>query len=100
MKKRTLACLLAGILAVGSLAGCGKKEEQTSGAKTESGYAKNAKLKVWGSQEDQEMYKKMIEEFQKENPGSSRLGNRTGCCYGCRCQNRAFKRCVCSSRCI
>lgn len=66
MKKRTLACLLAGILAVGSLAGCGKKEEQTSGAKTESGYAKNAKLKVWGSQEDQEMYKKMIEEFQKE----------------------------------
>lgn len=68
MKKRTLACLLAGILAVGSLAGCGKKEEQTSGAKTESGYAKNAKLKVWGSQEDQEMYKKMIEEFQKEKP--------------------------------
>ena len=68
MKKRTLACLLAGILAVESLAGCGKKEEQTSGAKTESGYAKNAKLKVWGSQEDQEMYKKMIEEFQKENP--------------------------------
>ena len=68
MKKRTLACLLAGILAVGSLAGCGKKEEQTSGAKTESGYAKNAKLKVWWSQEDQEMYKKMIEEFQKENP--------------------------------
>ena len=68
MKKRTLACLLAGILAVGSLAGCGKKEEQTSGAKTDSGYAKNAKLKVWGSQEDQEMYKKMIEEFQKENP--------------------------------
>lgn len=68
MKKRTLACLLAGILAVGSLAGCGKEEEQTSGAKTESGYAKNAKLKVWGSQEDQEMYKKMIEEFQKENP--------------------------------
>ena len=68
MKKRTLACLLAGILAVGRLAGCGKKEEQTSGAKTESGYAKNAKLKVWGSQEDQEMYKKMIEEFQKENP--------------------------------
>lgn len=60
--------MLAGILAVGSLAGCGKKEEQTSGAKTESGYAKNAKLKVWGSQEDQEMYKKMIEEFQKENP--------------------------------
>lgn len=68
MKKRTLACLLAGILAVGSLAGCGKKEEQTSGAKTENGYAKNAKLKVWGSQEDQEMYKKMIEEFQKGNP--------------------------------
>lgn len=48
MKKRTLACLLAGILAVGSLAGCGKKEEQTSGAKTESGYAKNAKLKSMG----------------------------------------------------
>lgn len=69
MKKRTLACLLAGVLAVGSLAGCGKKEEkQEPGAKTESGYAKNAKLKVWGSQEDQEMYKKMIEEFQKENP--------------------------------
>lgn len=69
MKKRTLACLLAGVLAVGSLAGCGKKEEkQEPGAKTESGYAKKAKLKVWGSQEDQEMYKKMIEEFQKENP--------------------------------
>lgn len=69
MKKRTLAFLLAGVLAVGSLTGCGKKEEkQESGAKTESGYAKNAKLKVWGSQEDQEMYKKMIEAFQKEVP--------------------------------
>ena len=69
MKKRALAFLLAGILAVGSLAGCRKKEEkQESGAKTESGYAKNAKLKVWGSQEDQEMYKKMIEAFQKEVP--------------------------------
>lgn len=69
MKKRALAFLLAGVLAVGSLTGCGKKEEkQESGAKTESGYAKNAKLKVWGSQEDQEMYKKMIEAFQKEVP--------------------------------
>lgn len=57
MKKKVLAMVMAGILAAGSLlAGCGSKDEQKTGAdakgqsaeKTESGYAKDAKLKVWG----------------------------------------------------
>lgn len=77
MKKKALAIVMAGILAAGSLlAGCGSKEEQTAGTdggqaaqeKTESGYAKDAKLKVWGSQEDQEMYKKLIEMFKEDHP--------------------------------
>ncbi len=76
MKKKVLAMVMAGILAAGSLlAGCGSKDEQKTGAdakgsaeKTESGYAKDAKLKVWGSQEDQDMYKKLIEMFKEEHP--------------------------------
>ena len=77
MKKKVLAMVMAGILAAGSLlAGCGSKDGQKTGAdasgadgeKTASGYAKNAKLKVWGSQEDQDMYKKLIEMFKEENP--------------------------------
>ncbi len=79
MKKKVLAMIMAGILAAGGLlAGCGGKDDgkQSTGAgaqgqgdeKTESGYAKDAKLKVWGSQEDQDMYKKLIEMFKEEHP--------------------------------
>lgn len=72
MKKSVLATVMAGVLAVGCLSGCGgaeKKEEPKAAAeKTAGGYAKDAKLKVWGSQEDQEMYKKLIEMFKEEHP--------------------------------
>ncbi len=68
MKKKVMAIIMAGILAAGSLlAGCGSKDEQKTGADAGSN-AKEVKLKVWGSQEDQEMYKKLIELFKQENP--------------------------------
>lgn len=47
MKNKTRVALLAGVLAAGMMAG--------NVAATEVEYAKDAQLKVWGSQEDQEM---------------------------------------------
>jgi len=39
---------------VGGLAGCGTSAKQAASDKGKSaGYAKDAKLKIWGSQEDQ-----------------------------------------------
>lgn len=71
MKRKVLAAGMAVILAATSLMGCGKKAETTGnsgnqGAKV--GYATDAKLKVWGSQEDQEMYRGLIEQFKKDVP--------------------------------
>ena len=77
-----------------------EKKEQTSGAKTESGYAKNAKLKVWGSQEDQEMYKKMIEAFQKEVPEAADWEIELAVVMGADAKTELLKRCIYSSRCI
>lgn len=73
MKKRAMAICLAGILAAGSLTGCGssaKADEQgnTSASAKSAGYAKDAKLKIWGSQEDQDMYRKLIEQFKQDTP--------------------------------
>lgn len=69
MKKRVVSILLTTAMAVSLLAGCGSDSKETktaSGTKT-AGYAKDAKLKVWGSQEDQEMLKGIIEEFKADN---------------------------------
>lgn len=71
MKKIALPLLMAGALVVSSLAGCSAKTGSSAGGeggKTASGYSADAKLKIWGSQEDQEMYKGMIEMFKKEVP--------------------------------
>ena len=54
---------------IGGLAGCGTSAKQTAGDKGKSaGYAKDAKLKIWGSQEDQEMYRKVVEQFKNSTP--------------------------------
>ncbi|WP_160692721.1 extracellular solute-binding protein [Clostridium sp. C2-6-12] len=69
MKKRLLALLMTGIIVVGGLAGCGTSAKQASSDKGKSaGYAKDAKLKIWGSQEDQEMYRKVVEQFKNSTP--------------------------------
>lgn len=71
MKKKVLSIFLVSVMAVSMLAGCGSDKKETKsadGAAKSAGYAKDAKLKVWGSQEDQDMLKGIIEEFKKENP--------------------------------
>lgn len=72
MKKRVISMILAGIMTVGGLTGCGsdKKEVSTneSGSAQSVGYAKDAKIKVWGSQEDQNMLQEIIANFKEENP--------------------------------
>lgn len=53
------------------LAGCGSDKKETKsadGTAKTAGYAKDAKLKVWGSQEDQDMLKGIIEDFKADNP--------------------------------
>lgn len=68
MKKRLLALVMTSVLAIGGLAGCGSKTKDASTNTQSAGYAKDAKLKIWGSQEDQEMYRKLVEQFKKETP--------------------------------
>lgn len=53
------------------LAGCGSDKKETKsadGTAKTAGYAKDAKLKIWGSQEDQDMLKGIIEDFKADNP--------------------------------
>ncbi|MBU3877700.1 extracellular solute-binding protein [Faecalicatena sp. AGMB00832] len=71
MKKKVLSIFLVSVMAVSMLAGCGSDKKETKSADEaakSAGYAKDAKLKVWGSQEDQDMLQGIIEEFKKENP--------------------------------
>lgn len=53
------------------LAGCGSGGDDkaaSGGQQASAGYAEDAKIKVWGSQEDQEMLQGMIEDFKEEYP--------------------------------
>lgn len=71
MKKKVLSVFLVGVMAVSMLAGCGSDKKETKsadGTAKTAGYAKDAKLKVWGSQEDQDMLKGIIEDFKADNP--------------------------------
>lgn len=70
MKKKVLSIFLVSVMALSMLAGCAsdKKEAKSSGGTTAAGYAEDAKIKVWGSQEDQDMLKGIIEEFKTDNP--------------------------------
>lgn len=70
MRKNILALIMAGILAVGGLTGCSSKSKDnvSSGESVKAGYAADAKLKIWGSQEDQEMYRGLVEKFKQEYP--------------------------------
>lgn len=71
MKKKVLSIFLVGVMAVSMLAGCkaGKKETKAAeGGNKSAGYAEDAKIKVWGSQEDQKMLQEMIEDFKAETP--------------------------------
>lgn len=60
MKNKTRVALLATVLAAGMMAG--------NVAATEVEYAKDAQLKVWGSQEDQEMLQTIIANFKEDHP--------------------------------
>lgn len=73
MKKRVISMILAGMMVVGAMTGCGsdKKEESTGSAEggaQSAGYAADAKLKIWGSQEDQKMLQEIITNFKEDNP--------------------------------
>lgn len=76
MRKRVLCAAAVLSLIVGTLAGCGTKAESPTAGNAESkgaavqtaGYAKDAKIKVWGSQEDQDMLKDIVKSFQEETP--------------------------------
>lgn len=59
MKKKLVSVVLAGAM-VASMMTCASASEVT--------YAEDAKLKVWGSQEDQEMLAGIIEEFKVDHP--------------------------------
>lgn len=79
MRKKLVSIMLATALVVTSLTGCGgsnDKDKATSSndsnTKNETAkepeYAKDAKIKVWASQEDQEFVKKVIDNFKNDTP--------------------------------
>lgn len=69
MKKKVVSIMLATTMVM-SLVGCGGIDTaSTSGGEGKTaGFATDAKIKVWGSQEDQEMLQGIIENFKEDNP--------------------------------
>lgn len=68
MRKRVLSMMLAAGVVVAAVTGCVSNEKASSPKANNTGYAQNAEIKVWGSQEDQTMLKEVIEEFKAEYP--------------------------------
>ncbi|RDU22390.1 extracellular solute-binding protein [Anaerosacchariphilus polymeriproducens] len=71
MHKKVLSLILVISMIVTTIAGCGGKGETKTTAGTtkgKAGYASDAKIKLWGSQEDQEMLKNMIANFKEDHP--------------------------------
>lgn len=78
MRKKLVSIMLAAALVVTTLTGCGgssdadKTTSNDSNTKKETvkepEYAKDAKIKVWASQEDQEFIKKVIDNFKSDTP--------------------------------
>lgn len=66
LKKSTkiTSLILSGLMACSVLVGCSKPAEDKTDAK---GQNETVKLKLWGSQEDQEMLKGMVETFKAAN---------------------------------
>lgn len=75
MKRKVCSIILAAAMSMTLLAGCGgdkgndqKGAEGDNKTKTTSSYAKDASIKVWGSQEDQDLIQDIIANFKKDNP--------------------------------
>ena len=67
ISKRITAFCLA--LCMGAaLTGCSKDNKDNNADSSGAGNRKTVSLKVWGSQDDQELLKDMIESFKKKNP--------------------------------
>lgn len=71
--KKVVSVLLMAVMTVSLLAGCGSDSDkkagtQATGGSATAGYAKDAKIKVWGSQEDQGMLQEMINSFKVDTP--------------------------------
>lgn len=70
MKKRLLSLVLSGSIVLG-LVGCGTTENVGSSKELtddDSLYASDAKLKLWGSQDDQAYLQEAIDDFKKDFP--------------------------------
>lgn len=91
MKKRLLALVMTSVLAISGLAGCGSKTKDASTSSQSAGYAKDAKLKIWGSQEDQEMYRKLVEQFKKDTPEAAEWTIDFGVVMGAKAKEELLK---------
>lgn len=71
MKKKLAALTLCAAMAVTALAGCGSSSgtSRSSGsAKKASGSGETVALKLWASEEDQDLMKDLTDKFKEANP--------------------------------
>lgn len=75
MNKKLIATGLSMFMLTGILGGCNSNSptsnEQKSVSQDSSSSTETVSLKVWCSQEDQEMTKKLVEDFKKVNPNNT-----------------------------
>lgn len=70
MKKRVLAVLMAGVIGMGMLAGCGNSSSEETKSESKTG-DETVELTFWDNYADTihtEVYEKIISDFEKENP--------------------------------
>ena len=65
--KRIFSIILATTVAMGTLTGCGKKQQDADSGEEATGGKEEVVLVVWGAEEDQQMLAQMLRQFQKDH---------------------------------
>ena len=72
MKKKVISALMATVMAAGLLVGCGGKDSNDASSETAKNADGSTELSIWVHETDspeEQLYKKLIDDFNKENEG-------------------------------
>lgn len=90
MKAKLFTLFLASTLVIGGLAGCGNDNQNSSNSPNQQA-SKEIKLKVWGSQEDQDMYRQLVQKFKEDTPEAANWNIEFGVVMGADAKTELLK---------